>query len=41
VASDWTPLKHISQHFRGFSRPDLDESDPWQFQNFLVTDSGD
>ena len=39
--SDWTPLKHQTQAFKGHSRPDLDLSDPWQFQNFLVTDFGD
>jgi len=41
VPSDWTPLQHQTQAFKGYSRPDLDLPDPWQFQNFLVTDSGD
>ena len=39
--SDWTPLKHQANHFKGWNRPDLDPSDPWQFKNFLVTDCGD
>ncbi len=38
LASDWTPLKHYENRFDGFNRPDLDASDPWQFQNFLVHD---
>jgi len=41
VASDWTPLKGRHQQFQGHSTPDLDLSDPWQFQNFLVADLGD
>jgi homospermidine synthase len=41
VASDWTPLKGRHQQFQGHSTPDLDLSDPWQFQNFLVTETGD
>ena len=41
VQSDWTPLKDRHQQFQGHSKPDLDLSDPWQFQNFLVTDLGD
>jgi homospermidine synthase len=39
--SDWTPLKGRHQQFQGHSKPDLDRSDPWQFQNFLITDFGD
>jgi homospermidine synthase len=39
--SDWTPLKHLTSHFQGWNRPDLDLADPWQFKNFLVTDLGD
>jgi homospermidine synthase len=38
VASDWTPLKHYSNAFHGFNRPQLDLSDPWQFKNFLITE---
>ena len=41
VASDWTPLKGRHQQFQGHSTPDLDLADPWQFQNFLVTETGD
>jgi len=41
AASDWTPLKGRYQAFKDHSKPDLDVSDPWQFQNFLVTDFGD
>jgi homospermidine synthase len=36
--SDWTPLKHYTNFFRGFNRPQLDLSDPWQFKNFLITE---
>jgi homospermidine synthase len=38
VAEDWTPLKHYSNAFHGFNRPQLDLSDPWQFKNFLMTE---
>ena len=38
VASDWNPLKHYSNFFRGYNRPQLDTSDPWQFTNFLITE---
>jgi homospermidine synthase len=41
VPSDWTPLQGRQSAFQGWSRPDLDETDPWQFKNFLVTESGD
>ena len=37
-ASDWTPLKHYSNVFHSFNRPQLDPSDPWQFKNFLITE---
>jgi homospermidine synthase len=37
--SDWTPLKHRTRSFQGWDRPDLDLTDPWQFKNFLITDS--
>jgi homospermidine synthase len=36
--SDWTPLKHYTNYFRGYNQPQLDTSDPWQFKNFLITD---
>ncbi len=36
--SDWTPLKHVDKTFKGFNKPDLDLSDPWQFKNFLITE---
>ncbi len=36
IPSDWTPLKHYTNTFEGFNRPDLDWNDPWQFKNFLV-----
>jgi len=38
VPSDWTPLKHYSNFFRGYNQPKLDTTDPWQFKNFLITD---
>jgi homospermidine synthase len=38
VPSDWNPLKHYSNFFRGYNRPQLDTSDPWQFKNFLITE---
>ena len=28
TASDWTPLKHYSNFFRGYNQPQLDTSDP-------------
>ncbi|OHE80331.1 MAG: homospermidine synthase [Verrucomicrobia bacterium RIFCSPLOWO2_12_FULL_64_8] len=36
--SDWTPLKHYENAFRGYNKPDLDWKDPWQFKNFLIKD---
>jgi homospermidine synthase len=36
--SDWTPLKHYTNYFRGYNQPHLDTGDPWQFKNFLITD---
>jgi homospermidine synthase len=36
--SDWTPLKHYTNFFRGYNRPELDSTDPWQFKNFLITE---
>jgi homospermidine synthase len=38
IPQDWTPLKHYQNAFRGYNRPQLDPSDPWQFKNFLLTD---
>ena len=38
VSSDWTPLKHYSNVFRGYNKPQLDTSDVWQFKNFLITE---
>ena len=38
-ASDWTPLKYNPKYFAGFNNPDIDETDPWQFKNFLITDN--
>ena len=39
--SDWTPLQGRASAFPGYGRPDLDLTDPWQFKNFLVAESGD
>ena len=36
--SDWTPLKHYTNAFKGFNNPAIDRKDPWQFKNFLITD---
>jgi homospermidine synthase len=38
IPSDWTPLRHYSNFFRGYNQPKLDAADPWQFKNFLITD---
>ncbi len=38
VASDWTPLKYNTNVFGQYAPQSLDESDPWQFRNFLVRD---
>ncbi len=38
MPKDWTPLKHYSNFFPGFNKPQLDAADPWQFKNFLITD---
>jgi len=37
--SDWTPLKHYTNTFKGYNKPDIDEQDPWQFKNFVVTNA--
>jgi homospermidine synthase len=34
--SDWTPLAHVTNVFKGYVTPSIDPSDPWQFKNFLV-----
>jgi homospermidine synthase len=39
VASDWHPLKHYSNVFESYNRPQIDESDLWQFKNFLIAES--
>ena len=36
--SDWTPLKHYTNAFKGHNNPQIDTTDPWQFKNFLITD---
>jgi homospermidine synthase len=36
--ADWTPLKHYTNAFQGHNNPGIDDSDPWQFKNFLITD---
>jgi homospermidine synthase len=38
IPSDWTPLKHYENHFKGYNRPSIDRKDVWQFKNFLITD---
>ena len=38
VASDWNPLKHYTNAFDTFNRPQLDPTDVWQFKNFLITE---
>ena len=38
AASDWNPLKHYSNFFRGYNKPQLDTFDRWQFKNFLITE---
>ena len=37
--SDWTPLQGRANAFKGYNKPDLDLKDPWQFKNFLITES--
>jgi len=36
--SEWTPLKHYTNYFRGYNQPQLDTSDQWQFKNYLITE---
>jgi homospermidine synthase len=35
-AADWTPVMNRSDVFEGWSDHPYDESDPWQFNNFLI-----
>jgi homospermidine synthase len=37
--SDWTPLKHYTNAFKGYNNPSVDLDDVWQFKNFLITDA--
>ncbi len=39
IPSDWTPLKHYENHFKGYNKPRIDRRDVWQFKNFLITDA--
>ncbi len=36
IAVDWDPLKFRNDLFRGWNGRTYDESDPWQFSNFLA-----
>ncbi len=36
VAADWDPLKFRNDLFKGWNGRTYDESDPWQFSNFLA-----
>jgi homospermidine synthase len=38
IPSDWTPLKNYTNAFADYASDDIDETDPWQFKNFLVGD---
>jgi homospermidine synthase len=35
-AADWDPLMHRNDLYKGWNNRNYDESDPWQFSNFLV-----
>jgi homospermidine synthase len=35
-SADWDPLKTRNDLFKGWNHRNYDESDPWQFSNFLV-----
>lgn len=39
LPQDWTPLKGRQAYFSDDAPQDLDLADPWQFKNFLVTQS--
>ena len=36
AAADWDPLMHRNDLYKGWNNRKYDESDPWQFSNFLV-----
>ena len=36
AAADWDPLMHRNDLYKGWNNRNYDESDPWQFSNFLV-----
>jgi homospermidine synthase len=36
AAADWDPLMHRNDLFKGWNGRVYDESDPWQFSNFLA-----
>jgi homospermidine synthase len=36
VQSDWTPISDRNDLFKGWNGREYDETDPWQFKNFLV-----
>lgn len=40
LRADWTPLVGRRSYFGAHAQPVLDREDPWQFQNFLLTDAG-
>ncbi|HBA82936.1 MAG TPA: homospermidine synthase [Verrucomicrobia bacterium] len=40
IPSDWTPLKHHQNFFKGFNHPAMDPDSMWQFKNFLVSELG-
>lgn len=40
LPSDWTPLKHYRNAFKGFNRLSVEPDNLWQFKNFLLVDGG-
>ena len=38
IPSNWTPLAHYKNYFKGYNDPRIDRKDVWQFKNFLITD---
>lgn len=36
-AADWTPVQNRNDVFQGWSDHKYDDSDPWQFNNFLIS----